>query len=208
MVASASLSTSSSRKGARNNDSNTCVSSTFSLTPQTPQRLDPRRPHPAPHTPGAAPHGTWLSFGSSAAYRRRLPQASSSHSRASTKHDEHVASGIAASLMRCPAERWRRLCVLGAITIVALPLCMAVLYMVAYLVVCNHCNRLGNFLDTWYARSLVDELARGFATDSVPCDHAKTIEEHTACEQGLWRHVVDELDRRAVGQSRLEGLKE
>ena len=92
-----------------------------------------------------------------------------------------------------------RVCMLGIIAIVALPSASAILYLVAYVVVCNHCNRLGNFLDTWYARSMVDELARGLATDSLPCDRAKSIEQHTACEQGLWRHVVDELDRRVHG---------
>lgn len=100
--------------------------------------------------------------------------------------------------MRWAVEGWRS-CRFVAAGGIGLLLITLMVFGVSFIVVCNHCNRLGNFLDTWYSRSLVVDLARGLATDSVPCDKLQTISEHTACERRLWHHVVEELDARVYG---------
>ena len=56
--------------------------------------------------------------------------------------------------------------------------------------VCSHCNRLGNFLDSWYQLNLMVELGHGAGTDSRHCDLARTVEQHDQCERATWRHAA------------------
>ena len=102
--------------------------------------------------------------------------------------------------MRGEMKSWRRTCMLCISALIVVALFFTVVPTIVMLtVVCNHCNRLGNFLDTWYQRSLVEELARGLASDSKPCDRATDMDQHITCEQGLWRRAAEALDARVHG---------
>ena len=47
--------------------------------------------------------------------------------------------------------------------VLTLLLLTAIAYATVYITVCGHCNRIGNFLDSWYRRGLIHELSRSTA---------------------------------------------
>ena len=57
-------------------------------------------------------------------------------------------------------EHPRRCCCSVVLTLLLLT---AIAYATMYITVCGHCNRIGNFLDSWYQRSLIHELSRATA---------------------------------------------
>ena len=72
-------------------------------------------------------------------------------------------------------------------------------YVTMRILVCKHCNRLGNFLDSWYQLQMMEALSHGLATDSAQCDLASTARLHDKCEQDLWRSVLQRMDAHVHG---------
>jgi hypothetical protein len=105
---------------------------------------------------------------------------------------------------RCRSRRPRdmSLSTSGKLCLVALAIPFVVgaaVFATLFALVCKHCNRLGNFLDVWYQRSLVESLLHGLAVDNPKCNFASTVSQHTQCEQGFWRHAVESFDATLFG---------
>ena len=60
-------------------------------------------------------------------------------------------------------------------------LVLVIPYTIMFVVVCRHCNRVGNFLDTWFQRSLVEQLADGLPADEPDCPKYPVL--HVGCTQ-------------------------
>lgn len=93
-------------------------------------------------------------------------------------------------------------------------LIVAVPYIGLRVLVCNHCNRLGNFLDSWYQVSMMVALSHHGGTasrkaSSKQCGHITThrgdaqhqrnLDRLARCEQAGWRRAIGALNSHLRG---------